>query len=197
MVSVCHWQGPGDLQPIYLNQSRAPSRWEASCTILWRRCFYAGDSVILLGITRYCFNFQWKKGGENFMKLVLWVQLVVSLEAFSVSFDCLATVAGIAWTWSGHLMILVAVSHLPIIAHRIEGKTLWVVNAHCFEVQICICCWITSKRVVHLLKKMTHPRPFSQIVSSWLLRWLPKMVVSCVPNAKALTETENRSVNAP
>lgn len=62
MVSVCHWQGPGDLQPIYLNQSRAPSRWEASCTILWRRCFYAGDSVILLGITRYCFNFQWKKG---------------------------------------------------------------------------------------------------------------------------------------
>ena len=56
------------------------------------------------------------------MKLVLWVQLVVSLEAFSVSFDCLATVAGIAWTWSGHLMILVAVSHLPIIAHRIEGK---------------------------------------------------------------------------
>ena len=58
-----------------------------------------------------------KNGGENFMKLVLWVQLVVSL-------DCLATVAGIAWTWSGHLMILVAVSHLPIIAHRIEGKTL-------------------------------------------------------------------------
>ena len=57
------------------------------------------------------------------MKLVLWVQLAVSLEACSVSFDCLATVAGIAWTWSGHLMIL-AVSHLPIIAHRIEGKTL-------------------------------------------------------------------------
>jgi len=69
-------------------------------------------------------TFNGKKGGENFMKLVLLVQLVVSLEAFSVSFDCLATVAGIAWTWSGHLMILVAVSDLPIIAHRIEGKTL-------------------------------------------------------------------------
>lgn len=197
MVSACHWQGPSDLQPIYLNQSRAPGRWEASCTILWRRCFYAGDSVMLLGITpdwqSSSFN---GKECENFMKLVLWVQLAVSLEACSVSFDCLATVAGIAWTWSGHLMIL-AVSDLPIIAHRIEGKTLWVVNAHCFEVQICICCWITSKRVVHLLKKMTHPRPFSQIVSSWLLRWLLWMVVSCVPNAKALTETENRSVNAP